>query len=176
MNISSKTSLLLGTFNNKTGQGNATNCLPCLPGFYCPNEGIHFPTMKCTAGYWCKSGSPTSTPTDSSYGIRCPNGSYCPEGARVEVYCPAGSYQPDLGKTSLSDCIPCDAGMYCGKSGLAAVTGPCKRGFFCIANATTNEPRDGFSGNICPVGHYCTEQISEPYKCPNATFMNHTGN
>ena len=166
---------ILGTFNNQTGQENVTNCLPCLPGFYCPNKGIVLPTLKCTAGYWCKTGSHTPTPNDSSYGVRCPNGSYCPTGTPSPINCPAGSYQPDTGKTSFSDCVSCDPKMYCEKSGLDAVTGPCNQGFFCVANATTNEPRDGISGDICPVGHYCTQQTSEPYKCPNATFMNHTG-
>lgn len=167
---------ILGTFNNQTGQENVTNCLPCLPGLYCPDEGNALPTLKCTAGYWCKTGSHTPTPNDTSYGVRCPNGSYCPVGTPRPINCPAGSYQPDSGKTSLSDCKLCEPGMYCGKSGLHAVTGPCNPRFFCIANATTNEPRDGVSGDICPEGHYCTQQTSEPYKCPNATFMNHTGN
>ena len=165
-----------GTFNHQTGQENITNCLPCLPGYYCPRQGIVQPTLKCTAGYWCMTGSPTPTPVDSLYGTRCPNGSYCPEGTPRPINCPAGSYQPVTGKTSSSDCLPCDPGMYCERSGLYAVTAPCNPGFFCIANATTNEPRDGISGDICPIGHYCTEQTSTPHKCLNGTFMNHTGN
>ena len=164
-----------GTYNDQTGQENITNCLPCLPGFYCAKEGIVRPTLKCTAGYWCKTGSPTPTPVDPRYGTRCPSGSYCPEGTPRPINCPAGSYQPDTGKTSSSDCKPCDAGMYCERSGLYAVTGPCNQRFYCRGNATTNEPRDGISGDICPIGHYCIQNTSEPYKCLNGTFMNHTG-
>lgn len=65
--------------------------------------------------------------------------------------------------------------MFCDSSGLDAVSGPCKQGFYCVMNATTSEPKDGKSGDVCPMGHYCTQQTSEPYKCPNATYMNHTG-
>ena len=150
--------------------------MPCLPGFYCPTQGIIFPTLKCTAGFWCKEGSDIATPVDSSIGALCPNGSYCPEGTSRPINCPAGSYQPDSGKTSFSDCISCKPGMYCERSGLDAVTGPCNKGFFCKANATKFEPSDGITGDICPVGHYCRVQTSVPSKCPNGTFMNITGN
>ena len=154
---------------------NVTNCVPCLPGFYCPITGIVTPSLKCTAGFWCKGESHTPMPLDKSYGISCPNGSYCPEGTPWPIRCPPGTYQPHTGKTSLSECMSCDPGMYCGSSGLDAVTGPCMEGFFCIENASTSEPRDGGSGNICPAGHYCPGQTSVPIRCPNATFMNHTG-
>lgn len=146
-----------------------TNCIPCLPGHYCPTTGIVMPYLKCTAGYWCKGGSL------EPYGVSCPNGSFCPKGTPSPVSCPPGTYQPYTGKTSFSDCMACDPGMYCGISGLDAVTGPCMKGFFCIGNASSSNPTDGNSGDICPIGHYCTEKTSVPVRCPNATFMNHTG-
>lgn len=93
-----------GTFGNTTGLTNASSCLPCLPGFYCPKTGLKEPFKKCTAGYWCIEASVNATPDQQVYGTKCPNGSYCPEGTPAPIECPKGTYQPFLQKTQLSDC------------------------------------------------------------------------
>ena len=90
-------------FNNKTGLQNVSSCTPCSPGFYCI-PGTISPNLKCQAGYWCKGGSYKKAPDKEWYGIRCPNGSYCPAGIAEPQKCPKGTYQPEEGKTILDDC------------------------------------------------------------------------
>ena len=108
-----------GTFGNTTGLANASSCLPCLPGFYCPTTGLQEPFKKCTAGYWCIEASVETAPDQQVYGTRCPNGSYCPEGTPAPIKCPKGTYQPFLQKTELLDCR-------------------CKFAYFCLRESTLN--------------------------------------
>lgn len=49
-----------------------------------------------------------------------------------------------LGKQSLSDCVPCEAGYYCLESGNNTVTGKCAPGYYCVDKAWEPTP----TGNV----------------------------
>nr|CAJ20524.1 hypothetical protein, expressed [Toxoplasma gondii RH] len=53
-------------------------CVPCEPGFYCPEPGVSLP---CDAGYVCLEGATTATPADTTTGKQCDAGFYCPQGS-----------------------------------------------------------------------------------------------
>ncbi|EDO39339.1 predicted protein, partial [Nematostella vectensis] len=171
---SSPTQCEAGTFGNSTKLKSQSECNDCSPGFYCSPPTI-YPNLKCSAGHWCSGRSTEPSPVNKPYGTECPNGTYCPEGTPVPVPCPKGSYNPYRGKAREADCVPCEGGKYCETTGLTAVTGDCKPGYYCTANASDSRPVDGVSGDKCPIGHYCPEGSPKPYACANGTFMNHTG-
>ena len=92
-----------GTYNNLTGQW---NCTECPAGFYCNENTTSYETFPCPTGY------------------------YCPNGTRHanEYPCPKGTYRDTMMGQSVSDCLPCTAGSYCGTQGLSAVSGQCSAG------------------------------------------------
>ncbi|XP_050777455.1 signal peptide, CUB and EGF-like domain-containing protein 3 [Gopherus flavomarginatus] len=85
----------------------------------------------------------------------------CPEG----FYCKAGS----------SNYTDCPAGSYCASAELAAPSGPCDAGFYCIGGSTLPNPTDGAVGNICPPGYVCPQGSSSPSPCPPGSFLAHQG-
>lgn len=128
---------------------------PCPVGHYCP-EGVLDPIpcpdglarltahatsvddcAPCPAGFSCASGAFT---------VPCPAGWYCPysEGAHP---CPEGTYNTDEGEANLEDCLPCDAGKLCNRTGILDL-----------------------AGYDCPPGHYCLRGDSRPRKCPAGSF------
>jgi len=168
------TVFILGTFGNRTGLKNESECLPCSAGYWCsPNTEL--PTQKCSEGYWCIGGSFEPTPVDKPYGTDCPNGSYCPEGTPLPIKCSKGTYNPYRGKKNQGDCLPCDPGKYCETTGLISATGPCDPGYFCLTKASRSNPTDGTTGNVCPMGHFCEGGSPKPVPCQNGTYMNSTG-
>ena len=64
-------------------------------GFYCDRLNDTAVTGPCDAGYYCRSGSDTATPT---YGISkgdagiCPAGYFCAEQTAEPEPCPAGTF------------------------------------------------------------------------------------
>lgn len=165
-----------GTFYNRTGLQNETGCLPCSAGYYCDGTGNIVPSKKCHEGFWCRGGSSEEQPLNQPYGTECPNGSYCPRGTPSPVLCPKGTYQPSQRNTRVEDCVDCDPGKFCSETGLSAVSGDCKAGYFCKNKADKSNPEDGVTGDICPVGSFCVEGSIQPHTCYNGTYMNHTGN
>lgn len=89
------------------------------------------------------------------------NGGQCQQG----FYCPEGTHKP----------IDCDPGTYCETTGLDRPTGNCSAGYYCTLKASIQNPTDGTTGNICPVGHYCLLGSSIPIVCPTGTYLNATG-
>ena len=63
------------------------------------------------------------------------------------TYCPGGSREPVL----------CDEGEYCGTPGLESPTGQCNAGYYCARGALRADPEDGVTGDVCPLGRYCSE-------------------
>jgi hypothetical protein len=116
----------IGTYMNELNAKSEADCKPCLPGFACPSPGIETPSVKCTAGYFCKKGSSSATPaldnTNGNFGP-CPAGNYCLEGTGRPLPCPSGTFSGSTNLTQKSDCSPCTAGSYCLQSGLTAVEG-----------------------------------------------------
>lgn len=39
-----------------------------------------------------------------------------------------------------SECLPCPSGHFCGASGLAAPSGPCSPGYFCLEGVSSPTP------------------------------------
>ena len=69
---------------------------------------------------------------------------------------------PYTGASSLSECIPCDPGKYCGTSGASDVTNDCDAGYFCQGGASSAQPE----GGICPKGYKCSAGSASPEPCP----------
>lgn len=157
-----------GTFNNITTLRSASECLPCIGGFYCAGGAIEYPTTPCSPGYFCKSSAKTSTPTEGVNANICPVGKYCPEQTSEPIKCPAGTMSNASGNKNLTDCQPCTKGYYCEELGQITVTGPCIPGYYCLEASTVN------NSIICPIGKYCPLATHTPINCPNGTWSNAT--
>ena len=142
-----------GTFNPLFERQSYSDCLQCPGGMYCETSGLSNATGLCSAGYYCSSGSSTSTPLNESANV----GGICP----VSHYCPEGSVLP----------IECDPGKFCAMEGLSTPQGPCYPGYYCIRGANTSTPTDDITGNVCPPGSYCPESSARPQPCPQGHFV-----
>ncbi|XP_072885876.1 uncharacterized protein [Hemitrygon akajei] len=159
-----------GTYGNRTGMHNASDCLPCDPGMYCLGSGNIKPSGSCSAGYLCIQGATVPTPTDGITGKQCLPGSYCPAGSITARPCPKGTFSEKRGLTEASHCQSCTPGQYCNEMGAIAVSGPCQAGFFCLKGSQSPAP----TGDICPPGHYCPKAAAVPIPCPSGTFRSTT--
>lgn len=131
---------LSGTYGNSTGLKRVEDCKPCDPGTFCDGTGLTSPRGLCSAGFYCLSGSNTSTPNGyglpSMVGGICPSGSYCQQGSATPTACPPGTYNSISGAKGISYCVGCTPGFYCEGSGNIKVTGICFAGYFCNGSAT----------------------------------------
>ncbi|CEM36103.1 unnamed protein product [Vitrella brassicaformis CCMP3155] len=135
---------LEGEFNPARGNENATDCLPCTPGFYCDSTGLAEPTGPCNAGHFCGPNSTSATENT------CPAGTFCAVQSYEAVPCEPGTYQTASGS---STCDPCEAGSYCDR-GADSLT-PCPPGFYCPANTEYDNQYP------CPVGTFNTSGSAE---------------
>ena len=143
-----------GTYNPTTG---IAQCTPCPHGYHCPENSTHYSSTPCPTGHYCPLG--TKAPTDYP--------------------CDAGFYNNYTGKGSVSDCIPCEPGMYCGTSGLTYPTGLCDPGWYCARGAWSPKPADygndtvsdtcycanHSTGGKCQPGEFCPLGSSAPTPC-----------
>ncbi|XP_023933458.1 uncharacterized protein LOC106181652, partial [Lingula anatina] len=160
----------IGTFNNRTGLQQESDCSPCLGGYYCPMPGMVTPTDLCSPGYYCRQYANISAPDQGIDANICPAGQYCPEGSPAPINCPQGSYSNTTGLHADTDCTLCPAGSYCADTGMTNTSGPCEPGYYC-------ELGSYHSRNItCPVGHYCPEGSGSPTPCPRGTYTNTLAN
>lgn len=164
-----------GTFSNWTGLREEQQCVQCTPGQYCLTRGLTEPTGPCTAGYYCTLGAILPDPVDEVYGDDCWAGHYCEQGSSLPEKCPSGTYLPTTGARSVGDCILCEAGKFCLEPGKTNVTGNCNPGYFCIEGANNSQPRDGKTGNICPIGSFCPEGSAFHQTCPVTSYMDQEG-
>lgn len=131
-----------GTFSNRTGLSQISECTPCTQGFYCQQPGLTTPTGPCAEGFYCPAGQNSSTP------FACEPGHYCREGSFNMTICPSGTYQDESGQGSCKECV---AGYYCNINDgpLTNYTQyPCPGGYFC-PNGTKWSTQYG-----CPTGSY----------------------
>ncbi|XP_071505048.1 uncharacterized protein [Diadema antillarum] len=141
-----------GTFNNQTMSQNASACISCTAGYYCPSPALTWPVGECDGGYYCPGGDDTATPT-----TECTMGYYCPQ----------SSSQP----------IPCPGGEYCADDRMSNTSGPCDAGYYCFSKATVSAPTDGnVTGDECPMGAYCPQGSASPSLCDAGFFLNSTRN
>lgn len=145
-----------GTLNDLTGRSNISDCKSCPSGMFCGQSGLSIPSGPCSGGWYCSLGSPTPQPNDPLIGGRCQPGFFCPNGS--------------------SSPVPCSSGSYCDSSELSEVSGPCNPGYFCSLGADTPSPTDGFTGDLCPCGHYCQLATGIPQLCSRGLYSNSTGN
>ena len=100
-----------GTYSTTLGLISVDQCLPCTGGYFCNGQALTAPTGVCAAGYYCYSGSNSSTPSSpysatavvtfsgaviggagSAVGGICPRGYYCPQNTAVPSPCAAGTF------------------------------------------------------------------------------------
>ncbi|XP_077985306.1 uncharacterized protein LOC144439946 [Glandiceps talaboti] len=165
-----------GTYSDLTHLTAASDCTPCSGGYYCGQEGLSAPTGECTAGYYCTSGASISTPTDGITGDICSRGAYCPAGSNATSLCPPGTYNPTEGLRSEDECLSCTPGEYCLQYGMDVTAGNCSARYYCSGNSSTPTPTDGFTGDVCPVGHYCPTGANQPIPCEPGTYTDTTLN
>ncbi|XP_026534410.1 uncharacterized protein LOC113419321 [Notechis scutatus] len=190
-----------GSYRTQPGAISLKDCLPCPPGFVCPDpEKSGMPNvlgLPCEAGYECPLGSshPSKCRPGSLCGPRtgmpplCPAGYYCPEGSSAfeilgqlcayPYYCPPGSAQPQL----------CQAGYVAlNVSGLRDSSEKCCRacdaGTYqnsldshppclpCPAGFSCPPGSASFLQHPCPQGYFCPPQTSSPVPCPPGTYGN----
>ncbi|CDW71824.1 gcc2 and gcc3 domain-containing protein [Stylonychia lemnae] len=148
-----------GTYQN---QNKSDVCHPCPKGYYCPEKTSDFRNYTCPKGYYC----PLST------------------GDYKDHPCPIGSYNPQIKRSSLADCIPCDPGKVCLND--TAQTEPnvsCPAGQYCTLGApnVTVDPslnitlRYNKSGDTCKVGYYCPQGSSFQLPCSPGYYCGTTG-
>jgi hypothetical protein len=85
--------------------GQVNTCEKCPQGTY---STVQDDTCKpCTPGYLCYGKTTKQYPTIFSKhnGEICPKGFYCPEGSYIPTPCPIGTYNPELGATSITQCM-----------------------------------------------------------------------
>ena len=82
-------------------------------GFYCPG-GTTYPSLPCSAGYFCRSGAQIAAPSQGSGADNCPVGYYCPEMTTEPIACPVGTFSNSTGLRNETDCISCTQGIYQG--------------------------------------------------------------
>ena len=70
----------LGTYRNTTNGVREEDCTDCAARYACDQKGLANPSVLCSAGYFCRSGSNTTTPLLGDNANECPAGHYCPEG------------------------------------------------------------------------------------------------
>ncbi|XP_062603182.1 uncharacterized protein LOC134264959 [Saccostrea cucullata] len=158
-----------GTFNNRTGLSNSSECSACVGGWACDVTGLTTPLRLCNGGYYCKTGADSTTPAQAPYADQCPAAFYCPEGTIDPIPCPEGSYSPAPGLQEESQCLNCTGGYFCNETGLLTVVGKCQPGYYCPPGSKIA------TEIICTEGYYCGEGTQNPTPCPNGTYSNITG-
>lgn len=88
---------------------------------------------------------------------------------------------PAPGTQNATACTPCDAGRYCGATGLTSPSGLISAGYFSLGGSPTATP--GFNGSfvtvsyggVCPAGYFCGPGTITPVACAAGTYLNTTG-
>ena len=134
-------------------------CLPCLAGYFCPNEGMSYEDMlnsPCSGGINCEIGTIDQTESED-----CPRGYVCPQNVDEPISCPPGTYQPLKGKDSLvNDCLPCKEGYYCQEaSWYYNVNFECHPGYICPVGLDNPYKYEGATKGPQKIGSYGPKQI-----------------
>ncbi|XP_060107674.1 multiple epidermal growth factor-like domains protein 6 [Heteronotia binoei] len=135
-----------GTWSGDLENKNLQSCQPCPGGHFCNGSGLMAPSGRCTAGFYCLSGSITPTPTDGITGAPCPMGHFCPSGSESPMPCPPGSYLADT--PGQERCHQCPEGKYCIPGHMPQL---CPKGFYCPEGT-------GLTWQPCPPGTYSPNQ------------------
>nr|XP_057935999.1 SCO-spondin isoform X4 [Doryrhamphus excisus] len=163
-----------GTFSERTGLVDESQCRSCSPGFYCSEAGLSAVSGPCLPGFYCLDGSQTAAPISSVAGGVCPAGYYCAEGSSVPLPCPAGSFRNETGGKGKDDCKTCPPGFYQDLSGQTECS-RCPAGFHCETHrwSSTRGSFSGLSSPLpCPAGFFCPRERADgrPVPCPRGTY------
>ncbi|KAH8064675.1 hypothetical protein JL722_1554 [Aureococcus anophagefferens] len=173
-----------GSFGNETMLNGTDQCEACTPGLYCNETGLTAPVGPCAAGYYCASGSNTSTPGDGEHwtyvgetcnslqpgelsGV-CPVGHYCEEGSIAPTQCPPGTESTARGLRNVSECPPCSAGFTCPNASTVVASKPCAPRFYCPGG-------DVVPTLLCSPGHFCDGGDPAPAPCLAGTYQDAEG-
>ena len=138
----------------------------CPPGKYCDGTNMYVLTGKdCTAGYFCKGGANTATPSDGTTGYSCPKGAYCESGTIQPIMCPPGTYRDVVGGVDINSCFQCTQAKYCQSRGLINPTADCPAGYYCPTGTAQSSKLPCDPGNYCPTGSY------QQTVCPDNSFQ-----
>ncbi|KAH3841624.1 hypothetical protein DPMN_115097 [Dreissena polymorpha] len=163
-----------GTYGSSTGFQAENQCTTCPARQYCGTTNLTAPSGLCDAGYYCKSGSDSSMPSNATKGDGgpCPIGHFCEQGTQDPTPCPLGTFGNQTLLRSAAECHSCTPGYYCDATGLTEPVGLCSEGFYCLGGSNSSNPpvRDA-SGGPCPAGKYCENGTSTPPECPSGTFQ-----
>eukprot|EP00826_Nyctotherus_ovalis_P040470 TRINITY_DN3998_c0_g4_i3.p1 TRINITY_DN3998_c0_g4~~TRINITY_DN3998_c0_g4_i3.p1 ORF type:complete len:803 (+),score=116.19 TRINITY_DN3998_c0_g4_i3:2604-5012(+) len=110
----------------------------------------------------------------------CPKGYYCPaytwfttRSLTYDKYsCPQGTYNDKTGTSSLSDCLPCPEGKFCGTRAKESATEECAAGFYCLKGSPYEKPPKSSETDygVCPPGYYCPKGTPAPVQCTLGTY------
>ena len=134
-----------GTYRTDEGASLSTQCASCPAGQACEKPGMVYAVTTCAPGYYCTGGTTTRFPS-GTYGNKCTAGNYCPERSAAALTCTAGSY--------------------CAIERLAAVSGPCQEGYYCVVGSITGKP----AAAMCSAGQYCPAGSSAGLLCPKGQY------
>ncbi|XP_042566185.1 multiple epidermal growth factor-like domains protein 6 [Clupea harengus] len=163
-----------GTFSERSGLGEQSECQRCSPGFYCAEPGLTAVSGPCLSGFFCLEGSPDVTPVAEGYGDLCPPGHYCENGTAAPAACPAGTHRPQTGGRGRQDCVTCPAGWFQDHTGQTECK-PCPARFYCPS------PHQEAGGVVtpvtCPQGYFCPGDapLDSPVPCPRGTYSSTEG-
>lgn len=162
-----------GTYSDKIGLLNESECTLCPPGRFCPSTGQTNATFHCNAKFFCESGAEEAAgtldklrsfgrqksgpcPEGYSCGVGttspeiCPNGTYCKVGTSKPVPCEVGHFNTKEGQ---SVCTPCPASYHCS---LAGVVDYAAGTFYSMAGCTSAKDF------LCPAGFFCGDATLLP--------------
>ncbi|XP_026534414.1 neurogenic locus notch homolog protein 4-like [Notechis scutatus] len=162
-----------GTYNPIQGIRSLVECHICDGGKFCLYHNATDVTGECWEGFYCTQGSNRPNP-NAQLNVQagaCPSGYYCPRGTIIPNPCPVGTFAAESRLHSEVECSPCVPGHFCNTPGLAAPTGPCQEGFFCILGSMFSNPlTTSQSGGPCPQGYFCPQGTANPLPCPAGTY------
>lgn len=156
-----------GSYGNTSNAVSSSQCIVCDGGSYCDAYGLTEPKGLCSPGFYCYSGSNTSTPRSydiylnyrntisqnlSFTGGICPAGAYCPAGSKLPTPCESGFINRMIGSSTNVSCVKCTPGYYCQGFGNAQTTGLCSAGFYCSGGATVPTQFESLPGYYSTAG------------------------
>ena len=69
------------------------------------------------------------------------------------------------------NCLSCTPGYSCSAMGLTGPNEMCSEGFYCPGGQVTSTPNE----YMCPLGHFCPENSSQPIGCSPGTYQDQLG-